>query len=171
MSSSAEMKKDFIERIEAHPGILYKICRLYSNDQEDFQDLRQEILYQLWKSFPHYKGTSAFSTWMYRIALNTALMKLRSADKKNIMMSYNDDSPILLGESVHTQIEEVELLYLCIKELNQIERAIILLKLEGYNYQEISDLSGISPGNVSVRLVRIKDRLKESLKKKGYKGE
>jgi RNA polymerase sigma-70 factor (ECF subfamily) len=129
----------FLELIHRQQSIIHKICFVYCNNKNDREDLQQEIILQLWKSFPSFKAYAAFSTWMYRVALNTAINQTRR--------------PGLLIDSFFTS------------ELRKVEKAIILLWLEEKSYEEIAEAIGISVKNVSVKLVRIRTRLAEIIKK------
>ena len=124
----------------------------------------QEITLQLWKSFPGYKGKAKFSTWMYRIALNTAITNIRNS-KKSIIMEALSDTQIDLPEKEDIPVfdEEINNLYKAIAKLNDVEKGIILLYLEKNSYSEIGEIMGISEKNVSVKIVRIKAKLKELL--------
>jgi RNA polymerase sigma-70 factor (ECF subfamily) len=153
------MKKDFINTINEYQKIIYKICRLYRDSLEDQEDLFQEIVYQLWKSYPSFKGISKISTWIYRIALNTALVSYR---KKKINYHNFTEFP----ENIHpiredTYSEDEERLFFLLKKLNDAEKSIISLYLEDYSYLEIATIIGISENNVGVKLNRIKNKLKQ----------
>jgi RNA polymerase sigma factor (sigma-70 family) len=155
----------FTGDINANIGIIHKICNVYFVGDHDRQDARQEILYQLWKSYPSYKGDAKFSTWMYKVALNTAIIYL----KKRKRHQSND---LLTGQMEHIAEsneqagpdEKMRILYTAINTLSEIDKAITLLYLENNSYEEISSITGITKSNVSVRLVRIRRALKEKLK-------
>ena len=126
------------------------------------------MLLQTWRSFGSYNGRSKFSTWLYRVALNTALVHRRRASKRrDFAAESGETSERSVSEESRPQ-EDVEMLYGCIQELPELDRAIILLHLEQHAYQEIADITGLSRGNISVRLVRIKARLRQLLIAKGY---
>ncbi len=150
----------FIDMVYGHIGIIYKICNMYARESEK-ADLQQEIIYQLWKSFPSYKGNAKFQTWMYKVALNTALLGIRTKNRKAHVIS--DDSIDLPDESVtdkekQSQIQE---LYFHISKLHNVDKAIIFLYLEQCSYEEISDICGLGVKNISVKLVRIKEKLRK----------
>ena len=158
-------KKKFIQDIKENEGIIYKTSRIYSNNTEDQKDLYQEIVYQLWKSYDSFKEHSKISTWMYRIALNTAINNLKKEKRKGTRISIDD---FLLNkiDNVDTVMEErVTLLYAHIKKLSIVERGIILLYLEGKNYDEIATITGFTNTNIGTRLGRIKSKLKSQIKK------
>lgn len=158
-------KKEFIQDIKENEGIIYKVTRIYSNNTEDQNDLYQEIVYQLWKSYNSFKGNSKISTWMYRIALNTAISNLKKEKRRGSQVSIDN---LLLSQmnEVDTVMEErITLLYAHIKELSIVERGIILLHLEGKNYDEIATITGFTNTNIGTRLARIKQKLKTQIKK------
>jgi RNA polymerase sigma factor (sigma-70 family) len=159
------METKFLDNINANLGIIYKVCNIYTDSKsEEREDLFQEILYQLWKSYPHFKGFSKFSTWMYRVALNTAMM--HSQHKKHkLEITDLELSHEQIEDSVEqfNKDEEIQQLYKAIATLSKIDKAIILLFLEEHSYEEISSLTGMTKSNVSVKLVRIKRELKEKM--------
>ena len=158
-------KEDFIQQIKENEGIIYKVARLYTNTTEDQKDVYQEIVYQLWKSYPSFKADSKISTWMYRVALNTAISNLKKEKRKGTRVSMDN---FLLNkiDQVDTVMEErITLLYAHIKKLSVVERGIILLYLEGKSYDEIAAITGFTATNVGTRLARIKNKLKSQIKK------
>jgi RNA polymerase sigma-70 factor (ECF subfamily) len=159
-------KEQFLEAIDQHRGIIHRICRLYTNHPHEHEDLAQEILTQLWKSYGSFRGRSAFSTWMYRVALNTALMYRRSAARKPVAVALKEEH---LSTTKNIEEDDVQMLYACIQKLNKLDRAIILLHLEQNTYEEIACITGLNKGTVSVRLVRIRKKLKSCLLKMGIK--
>lgn len=152
----------FITLLESNIGIILKISKAYTNTAQDREDLINDIAFEMWKSFPKFKGKSKISTWIYRVALNTAMNYNRKAKKKrdfiqsaielqNIELSNeSDDNP------------EIEILYECIAELDEFSKAIVLLYLDGYKHDEIAEITGISKTNVGTRISRIKEQLKNS---------
>lgn len=155
------MEQSFIKSIQDNQNIIYKVCNLYRDSREDQEDLFQEIVYQLWKSYPGFKGESKFSSWMYRIALNTAIAVYR---KPKLKMVYPDELP----ETVHyaagnNSSENQERLFEALRILTDAEKAVISLYLEDFNYQEIAAITGITETNVGARLSRIKNKLKQRL--------
>lgn len=157
-----ELEREFLHLIDEHQSIIHKICFLYCSRRSDRKDLYQEILLQLWRSYPSFSGRSAFSTWMYRVALNTAISMTKkfwfSADTENLSDSYAENDNLM------DLSEEIKLLYKAISGLAKVEKAIILLWLEEKSYDEIAETLGISTKNVSVKLVRIRKKLSEILK-------
>ena len=156
------METEFLELIHNNQKIIYKICRLYRDSREDQEDLFQEIVYQLWKSYPGFKRESKISSWIYRIALNTAIAIYR---KSKILIDYYQELPEHIQPSDEKTISEnEERLFWALRKLNDSEKAVISLYLEDFNYQEIAEVTGLSESNVGVRLNRIKNKLKEILK-------
>lgn len=151
---------EFLSLIDHHQGIIHKICRLYRDSKEDREDLFQEIIFQLWKSAPTYEGKAKFSSWMYRIALSTAIAVYR---KKKPDIRY---LPALPDEQVApTQRDEQrEQFFQALKKLNDADKALITLYLEDLSYLEIAEIIGISESNVGVRLNRVKSKIQQLLK-------
>ena len=155
-------KAYFVEMVYAHMGIIYKICKLYA-EGEDREDLKQEIIYQLWRSYPKYRGDSKFQSWMYRVALNTALLGLRARKVKYTGLSNQEFRiPADLNETVEDETRLTQL-YREIYKLKDLDKTIIFLYLEECSYDEIAEITGISKKNVSVRLTRIREKLRTRL--------
>ncbi len=150
----------FLELVNQHQNILHRVCTLYESDSEERKDLFQEILYQVWKSYPQFRGGAKFSTFIYRIALNTAITRLR---KRNRFQHVNFDQveEELFAIDDFAQKEQRELLDRAINQLNQIDKAIIMLYLDGVSYKEISDILGLSESNVGFKLNHIKHKLQK----------
>ena len=153
-------KRKFSELIEQHQGIIHKITMVYANGRANREDLFQEICLQLWKSFPGFREEARFSTWMYRVALNTAISDVRKR-KNNFHVELLRDDRVEADSS--DEQEKVKMLYRSIAKLNRIDKAIIFLWLEEHSYDEIASILGISKSNVSVKLVRIKRKLEEMI--------
>jgi RNA polymerase sigma-70 factor (ECF subfamily) len=162
MGAGTDRQAAFLERIEQHQGILHRVRSLYAADAEDGKDLVQEILMQLWRSFPSFRGEAAFSTWMYRVAVNTALLRRRRS-RARAREAGDPEALAAVAAGPDPESPDVASLYRCIRELPSLDRAIVLLHLEGQGYEEIAGTTGLSRGNVGVRLVRIKGRLRECL--------
>ncbi len=168
------MEEQFRHIIDEHNGILYKIGRSYTRDEADFQDLYQEMLIQLWESYPRFQGQSKLSTWIYRVVLNTALTHSKKAKRRPNASPLEGHAYRLADESAKEQSEkytaeqQVQLLYQCINELKKDQRAIVLLHLEGNSYEEIAEIMGVTVSNVGVRLLRSKKKLQRLLTAKGY---
>ena len=154
------LENDFLELISEQKRTIYKVCYVYAKDQDDLNDLFQEVVLNLWKGFPRYRGDSKLSTWVYRIAMNTCITFLRrSSTRPSTIPITADVAGSLIEEEGKTgQLRE---LYRLINQLGKLERALILLWLEERSYQEMADILGISKGNVAVKLTRVKDKLKK----------
>ena len=166
MKAARDLSNEFVEMVQANEGIIYKISRAYAIDDEDQKDLYQEIVFQLWKSFPSFRGDAKISTWLYRIALNTSIAFLNKR-KKNALTTGINFELLNRPEDREEGIleEQIQQLYTYIQELNLVERGIILLYLEGKPYDEIASITGFSNTNVGTRLARIKKKLKTKVKK------
>lgn len=153
---------DFKELIENNLGIISKICRIYTDDREDFNDYFQEVTLQLWKSYQNFRGDSSLSTWVYRVTLNVCLLQVKKKKRNKIVLT--DQLPTGWYEETSDEKEEmVRHLYDSIRKLKKEDRAVILLFLEDKSYQEIAEILGITVSNVGVKLNRIKQRLKEMM--------
>lgn len=162
MQNQREIEKEFIEQIQKHQGILHKICFVYSNSKADKEDLNQEIVLQLWKSYPSFRKEAKFSTWMYRVALNTAItLNKKAVLFENQKTQLSDEYAIA---EVNDYSEDIKILYKAISKLSKIEKAIIMLWLEEKAYSEIAEIVGISEKYVSVKLVRSKKKLAKLIK-------
>lgn len=158
------VEEKFIELINQHKGILHKICNIYFNLDPNKEDYYQEMLIRLWKSYPSFKNQSEFSTWLYKVALNTAIDIIR---KQNILPKHTELSTeeYNIPENEYTvDSDKKEILYQAINHLSDVEKAIILLYLEDYNYKEIAEIIGISESNTGVKICRIKNQLIKALK-------
>ncbi len=163
MQNQKEIEKEFIDQIQKHQGILHKICFVYSNRNADKKDLYQEIVLQLWKSYPAFRQEAKFSTWMYRVALNTAItLNKKAALFGNHKTQLSDEYAIA---EIIDYSEDIKILYKAISKLSKIEKAIVMLWLEEKAYSEIAEIVGISEKNVSVKLVRSKKKLAQIIKK------
>ncbi len=146
-----------MEEIQGNRGIIAKLVGLYANSEEERKDLYQEILYQAWKGFHTFRGDAKFSTWLYRISLNTILTAQRKVNKVEYRETVEDSAWTDGADQVKN--ENTRLLRLAIRRLPETERAIITLHLDGYSNPEIADMMGISPNNATVKLHRIKHQL------------
>lgn len=157
------MSSDFYTTlILPYSAIIIKICKAYTNTQEDFEDYYQEVCLQIWRSKNTFKGNSEWSTWIYRLSLNVCLTLLKK-DKRNNNQGFVSDAPIaaVAAESPSFSDESLNHLYAAIKQLSEVDRAIILLYLEEKSYQDIADIIGTNANNIGVRIQRIKGRLKK----------
>ena len=159
-------EQEFTQIIKDNEGVIFKITTVYTNNQEDQKDLYQEIVYQLWKSFDSFKGNSKISTWMYRVALNTAITKLKRENKRGSQIGI-DKVIMKQTEQYDSQFEErLKVLYEYIHGLNELEKGLMLLLLEGKKYEEIAAITGLTASNVGTRISRIKQKLKAQIIKK-----
>jgi RNA polymerase sigma-70 factor, ECF subfamily len=159
-----EAEKQFESLIRDNELLIYKVCMIYAYTGADRQDLFQEIAIQLWKAFPKFEGASKFSTWLYRVAINTAITGLRK--QKDFIDTYEPATlPQLSIDNTSSEEEEQsKLLYRSIEQLNQVEKAIVMLYLEDKAYEEMEEILGISQGTLRVKMNRIKDKLRQLTK-------
>ena len=156
------LEKEFIEIITDNQGIILKVCRMYCNDTTDSEDLFQEIVLQLWRSYPKYKGDAKVSTWMYRVALNTAITRLRKSSKRKDIYPLTDQHYDLPeSDSRRLDIEYDHELRVAINALNKFDRALVMLYLDEKSYKEMAEILEISESNIGVKISRIKQKLKE----------
>lgn len=147
----------FLEQVRHNQGIIYKLVGLYANDAEEKKDLYQEILLQAWRGWPSFRQEAKFSTWLYRICLNTILTQKRKPQRINYKDSLESISPAVQNGVV--QKEEVIRLRMAIRQLPETDRAIISMNLDGYENAEVAEMLGISNNHVAVKLHRIKQQL------------
>ena len=150
-------EQEFTSIVKEHKSTIYTVCYMFSKDADEVNDLFQEILLNMWKGFDGFQGRSNIKTWIYKVALNTCITIDRKKKKRNTVELSLD---INLYEDNDSDTKQIKLLYDRINKLGPFDRAIILLWLENMPYDEIGAVVGISPKNVSVRLVRIKEQLK-----------
>ena len=159
-----ELEHKFIRELEENQNIVHKICRLYTNDQDAHNDLFQEITIQLWKAYPKFRGESKISTWMYRVALNTAITLYRKSKRSVATQDFEGVSfKIAADEYDPTEEKQLALMYNAVKELNDIDKALVFLYLEDKNYKEIAETLGVSEVNARVKMNRIKDKIRKIL--------
>lgn len=159
-----ELEHNFVKLLEENQNIIHKVCRIYTNNYDAHNDLFQEITIQLWKAYPKFRGDSKFSTWMYRVGLNTAITLYRKS-KRTINAQRIDVIQFKLSAEDYDETEEEQLkvLYQAIHNLSDIEKALVFLYLEDKNYKEISQTMGISEVNARVKMNRVKSKLKKIL--------
>lgn len=159
MSKSEEI---FLKKMEKHKGVVFKISKMYMDNKDDQDDLFQEIIYQAWKSFENFEGKSEFSTWLYKIALNTAIIFLKSAKRRNFIENKDFEKIEVSSENYNDATEaNLKIMYHAIHQLNPIDKALIFYYLENYSGKQISEQMGITEVNVRVKLNRAKTKLKE----------
>ena len=158
-------KDKFFSVVKNNQNLIYKICYSYCSNSEDRKDLQQEIMIQLWNSFTKFDGRVKISTWIYRIALNTAISFYRKDCRNKENTASIEDSIIFLSgsESESEQDEKIDLLYKFIGRLNAMDKALILLYLDDNSYKEIAEVLGISETNVATKISRVKKNLKEQI--------
>ncbi|PQA93607.1 RNA polymerase subunit sigma-70 [Chryseobacterium shigense] len=166
---SSQTETAFLKLVNQHKGILFKASRIYADSLEDREDLQQEILIQLWKSYQNFKGNSEFSTWMYRVAINTAITYLKKEKQRT---SNQTDTPhhfeVQTEDYNPAKDKQLEVFYSAVQELKALEKAIIFYFMEGMSHKEIGDNLGLSEGNARVKLNRTKEKIQQIIKKSGY---
>lgn len=159
-----DLETKFLTDFEQNQNIAHKICRIYTTNQDAHKDLFQEITIQLWKNYPKFRGDSKFSTWMYRVALNTAITLYRKSKRQIQTNDISDFHYKLESKEYDSELDDqMKLLYKAIHQLSDIEKALILLYLEDKPYKEIAETMGITEVNARVKVNRIKGKLKTIL--------
>jgi RNA polymerase sigma-70 factor (ECF subfamily) len=158
------LEKEFLQTVNEHQGIILKVCRMYCTEQADAEDLFQEIILQLWRSWPGFNWQSKVSTWIYRISLNTAITRFRRSRTRPILRPLNFDH----DNYAESPPQRMDLQYApelqgAINSLNKFDRSLLLLYLDDKPYSEIAEILGLSVSNVGVKINRIKKKLKEIL--------
>lgn len=146
----------FMEMIQDNEGIIYKVASFYNEPDHPISDLYQEVVLNLWKAYPSFRGDSKISTWIYRIALNTCISFYRRSKKNISYVDITTDIPDITSNN-----EDIQELYLLINQLGKIEKALVLLYLDDKPYKEIAEITGLTVTNVSTKLNRIKEKLKQ----------
>jgi RNA polymerase sigma-70 factor (ECF subfamily) len=160
-----DKKEQFINAIKQYEGFVYKIASAYTNTSDDRNDLVQEILYQLWKSFDSFQQKSSIGTWIYRVALNVAIYQLKQS-KRRIQTISVDEHFLYQHQNEHSDDEEKwQLFRVQMDKLNLLDKGIVLLYLDNKSYDEIAAIIGISKTNVGTKLQRIKEKLKKQINK------
>ncbi|MBT5289997.1 RNA polymerase sigma factor [Flavobacteriaceae bacterium] len=159
-----KLEKKFLSDFEKNQNIVHKVCRIYTTNQDQHNDLFQEIAIQVWKNYSKFRGEAKFSTWMYRVALNTAISLYRKSSRSIKTQDFSDVSfKIKSVDYDDTKDQQLKALYDGIRELSDIEKALIFLYLEDKPYKEIAITLGITEVNARVKMNRAKDKLKKSL--------
>ena len=158
-------KRNFIRIVESNQGIIKSLCNAYYTRHEDRKDVFQDIVLQLWKSFETFRGESEISTWIYRVSLNTILAKVRK-EKRTINAESISCSELILSNAMAD--DDTELLNIVLQSLKELDKAIVILYLEGYKNKEISQILNLTPTNISTRLNRVKAELKVKFKNQHY---
>lgn len=159
-----KLEHSFVTLLEKHQNIVHKVCSIYTNNPDAHNDLFQEITIQLWKAYPKFRGDSKFSTWMYRVALNTAITLYRKSKRRVKTQDFESIVYKIKADNYDDQQDQqLKLMYNAIKQLSDIEKALVFLYLEDKNYNEISETLGITEVNARVKINRIKTKLKNIL--------
>ena len=165
-TNTHKLEKEFIQIITENQGIIHKVCSIYCDLEEDRRDLFQEILVQLWKSYPSFRSESKFSTWMYRVALNTAITSFKKDIRQPDKSAVSFENLQLAEEVYDTRTEDqIKILNEAVSQLTGVEKSIILLFLEDKKYEEIAEITGITQNYVRVKMNRIKKKLKMLMNK------
>lgn len=162
---NSDKEKKFLRLISEHEGLIHKICHVYAADALAKQDLFQEIVIQLWKSFENFRNESKISTWMYRVALNTALTEKRRNKTKvsiSFLGSLKDDKA--QESNMEADEENLNLLFSAISKLTEVEKAVVMLYLDDKSYEDMEDVLGINQGTLRVKMNRIKEKLRQITK-------
>ncbi len=165
MTEEEKTEKEFIERVNESQGIIHKVCRMYCDDQTHREDLFQEIVLQLWKSYPSFRGESKFSSWMYQVALNVAIQDFRKEKKRKYLFleSFDFKEPASIPQNDYKD-ERITALYNAISKLDKIEKAIMMLHLDEIPNNEIAEIVGITQNYVRVKMARIRTKLTKTIK-------
>lgn len=158
----SSLEKEFLEKIEKHKGVIFKISKIYMDNFDDQKDLFQEITFQVWKAYPTFEGKSQFSTWLYRVALNTAIIFLKSEKKRSFIKNEEvENFKIVADDYEDDQEKKLAKMYKAIQQLNEIDKALIFYYLQDYSGKEIAENMGITEVNARVKLNRAKEKLKQ----------
>jgi RNA polymerase sigma factor (sigma-70 family) len=165
--ATPELQERFQTVVDQHKKILYKVCNSYCRNRDDRDDLAQEIIIQLWRSFGKFDERYRFSTWMYRIALNVAISFYRRENTRTRYVISDEEHLLEAIDETKDQPEEIRLLYEFIGGLDPLNKALVLLYLDGNNYQEIAEVLGISETNVATKISRLKSKMKQEFRGTG----
>jgi RNA polymerase sigma-70 factor (ECF subfamily) len=161
---SARLDGNFLALLNEYRGALHRVCRNYANGIDDREELLQEIVYQLWRAFPSYRREAAPITWIYRIALNTAITAIRRRTRRPPHVPLDAAPEPTSAPAAGSDSGQVELLYRAMRKLGEVERGLLVCYLDGLSYREIGDVLGISETNVGARLSRTRARLQQLVK-------
>ena len=165
------MSDDVIKKIQDYQPLIRKVSLMYALNAAEADDMFQEICIQVWRAYPQFKGESKFSTWLYRVAINTAISWIRKEKKHRVgdnqddkWISVTDDNPFYVQEEKREKASELQK---AIQKLNDIDRTLVLLYLEEVAYAEISDILGLTVNNIKVKMNRVKKRLRKLMDTNG----
>lgn len=150
------LEKEFLDLVRENEGIIHKVINLYVDDKDFRKDVFQEILCQTWKSFKSFKGASKFSTWLYRISLNTVLNIKRKEEKSTIDISQKQEADF--------SKDDHEVLFAIVKSLDEIDKMLVTLHFDGYKNQEIAEITGMTSNHINVKLHRLKKYIIDQFK-------
>ena len=153
-----EIEQRFLDLTEKYKRMIYKVCYMYADSPDDVNDLFQEVILNLWKAYPSFRGESKEETWLYRVALNTCISILRKQSRKPEVIPLNIEAESIAGTEEENLLARM---YTLISRLNKVEKAIILLYLEDNSYDDIAAVTGITKTNVGVKLSRIREKIKD----------
>ena len=159
--TSPQLQERFQTVVDQHKKILYKVCNSYCRNRDDRDDLAQEIIIQLWRSFGKFDERYRFSTWMYRIALNVAISFYRRESTRTRHVISDEERLLEAIDDTGKKPEDIRLLYQFIEGLDPLNKALVLLYLDGNSYQEIADVLGISETNAATKISRLKKTMKQ----------
>lgn len=163
--ATKKLKKQFVQVLHDHQGIIHQICKVYYASSDDQADAFQEVVLQLWKAYPRFRKESKVTTWMYRVALNTVLKNIR---QQQAQLPTQNIEEVTENKVVNFHQEMNDYLQFALQQLNELEKAIVILHLEGYNYAEIAELLELTETNVSSKLHRIKQKIRKIIKQEQY---
>jgi RNA polymerase sigma-70 factor (ECF subfamily) len=162
-----DKQTEFLSMLETHRAMVHKVCHLYGHTPTDREDLFQEISFQLWKAWPSFRGDSKVGTWLYRIALNTAITGLRKKRDHVVLAGERMPDPADPGTDREEE-ERREHMYAAIRGLSEWERAVVMLYLEDKSYEEMEEILGVSQNNLRVRMTRIREKLRKQTRSTEY---
>jgi RNA polymerase sigma-70 factor, ECF subfamily len=163
---TTSLDSDFLALLNEHRGAIHRVGRTYAAGSDDREELTQEIIYQLWRAFPAYRREAAAITWVYRIALNTAISALRKRSRRPAHVSLEAAAHVPSTDAPTSGDGRLELLSKAMRSLGAVERALLMCYLDGLTYSQISDVLGISETNVGARLSRTRAKLQELVEEK-----
>lgn len=160
-------QKEFLKILSAYQGIIHKVNQIYFKSKVDKEDNFQEVVYQLWRSFPSLQNKEKPASWIYAVAINTSISKIRKDSRLEFCDSVPDIELVDPYEQ-QKQKENYQRLLNALYKLNEIDKSIMLLYMEDYSYEEIAEIVGMTPSNIGVRIYRLKNQLQKQLKNKSY---